>query len=219
MDTSIAVRRPGRTPTELHCGSMNDTLSGSDPYNYTREHSITLPDGRTINQTQVRTWDGTDGTMERSFIGPNGQTHQSLRSWTPDGQPSGTRHRAMTEPGQPSAVFALDRSSNFATTRAGQLVAEAKSLPQAGKSRLPDRPPRRRRGGDSRSARPTATQPELPHSALGNIRLSRGARTLTGRRGLVVRLGRCLPKDHRRTPTEMQLPRDRILGVVPIARE
>jgi hypothetical protein len=79
------------------------TLSGSDPYNYTREHSITLPDGRTINQTQVRTWDGTDGTTERSFTGPNGQTHQPLRSWTPDGQPSGTTP-VMTEPGQPPTV-------------------------------------------------------------------------------------------------------------------
>lgn len=90
---------PDGTPLRQH----ERTLSGSDPYNYTREHSITLPDGRTINQTQVRTWDGTDGTMERSFVGPNGQTHESLRSWTPDGQPGGATP-SMTEPGQTSAV-------------------------------------------------------------------------------------------------------------------
>ncbi|TVS11906.1 MAG: hypothetical protein EA424_23215 [Planctomycetaceae bacterium] len=45
----------------------------TDPYNDTREHTITLPDGRTIHHSHVRTWDGTDGTMERSFTGPNGQ--------------------------------------------------------------------------------------------------------------------------------------------------
>lgn len=90
---------PDGTPLRQH----ERTLSGSDPYNYTREHSITLPDGRTINQTQVRTWDGTNGTMERSFIGPNGQTHQSVRSWTPDGQPNDMAP-GMTEPVQPSAV-------------------------------------------------------------------------------------------------------------------
>jgi hypothetical protein len=60
------------------------TLSGSDPNNYTRERSHILPDGRTINQTQVRSSDGTYGTVERSFIGPNGQTHQSQRNGSPD---------------------------------------------------------------------------------------------------------------------------------------
>ena len=76
---------PDGTPLRQH----ERTVSGSDPYNYTREHSNTLPDGRTINQTHVRLWDGTSGTMERSFTGPNGQTRQSQRSWTPDEQIGG----------------------------------------------------------------------------------------------------------------------------------
>jgi hypothetical protein len=79
------------------------TLSGSDPHNYTRERNHTLPNGRTINQTQVRSWDGTDGTMERSFTGPNGQTRESVRSWTPD-EPVSGQMASMTEPVQPSAV-------------------------------------------------------------------------------------------------------------------
>ena len=78
-------------------------MSGSDPYNYTREHSNTLPDGRMINQTHVRSWDGTNGTMERSFTGPNGQARQSQRSWTPDDQIGG-QMASMTEPVQPVTV-------------------------------------------------------------------------------------------------------------------
>ncbi len=80
------------------------TLSGSDPYNYTRQRSNTLPDGRTIQHTQVRSWDGTNGTMERSFTGPNGQTRQSTRSWTPDEQIGGQTPN-MTEPVQPATVL------------------------------------------------------------------------------------------------------------------
>jgi hypothetical protein len=76
------------------------TVEGTDPYNTTREHSITLPDGRTINQTQVRSWDGTNGTMERSFSGPNGQTQQWQRSWTPDEHAGGETlaHSYSTQP-------------------------------------------------------------------------------------------------------------------------
>lgn len=90
---------PDGTPLRQH----ERTLSGSDPNNYTREHSNTLPDGRTINQTQVRTWDGTDGTMERSFTGPNGQARESVRSWTPD-EPIAGQMAGMPEPVQPSPV-------------------------------------------------------------------------------------------------------------------
>lgn len=64
------------------------SLSGTDPNNYTRQHMVTLPDGRVVSQTQVRSWDGTSGTMERTFVGPNGQTRESVRSWTPDGEVS-----------------------------------------------------------------------------------------------------------------------------------
>lgn len=65
------------------------TMSGTDPNNYTRQHTVILRDGRTISQTQIRTWDGTTGTKERLFIGPNGQTRQAQQSWTPDAQTSG----------------------------------------------------------------------------------------------------------------------------------
>ena len=91
---------PDGTPLRQH----ERTLSGSDPYNYTRERSHTLPGDRTINQTQVRSWDGTNGTMERSFTGPNGQTRQSQRSWTPDEQIGG-QMASMPEPVQPATVM------------------------------------------------------------------------------------------------------------------
>lgn len=86
------------------------TLSGTDPYNYQREQTHTLRDGRTITRTQTRTWDGTAGSMEHLFTGPNGQTRQFVHPWTPDDEtPSQEqarlRHRAQTraESGQPTA--------------------------------------------------------------------------------------------------------------------
>lgn len=60
------------------------SVSGTDPYNYTRQNQNTLRDGRTILHSQTRTWDGTTGTMERTFSGPNGQTLESQRPWTRD---------------------------------------------------------------------------------------------------------------------------------------
>jgi hypothetical protein len=90
---------PDGTPLRQH----EQTLSGSDPNNYTREHNNTLPDGRTINHLQVRTWDGTDGTTERSFAGPNGQTRESVRSWTPD-EPIAGQMASMPAPVQPYSV-------------------------------------------------------------------------------------------------------------------
>ena len=60
--------------------------TGTDPYNYTREHQHQLRDGRTIMHRQTRSWDGTAGTMEKSFAGPNGQTRQFQRPWAPDEQ-------------------------------------------------------------------------------------------------------------------------------------
>jgi hypothetical protein len=62
------------------------TRTGTDPYNFTREQQHQLRDGRTILHRQTRTWDGTSGTMERTFTGPNGQTRHSLRPWAPDEQ-------------------------------------------------------------------------------------------------------------------------------------
>ena len=62
------------------------TRTGTDPYNYTRERQHQLRDGRTIMHRQTRSWDGTTGTMEKSFTGPNGQTRDFLRPWAPDEQ-------------------------------------------------------------------------------------------------------------------------------------
>jgi hypothetical protein len=90
---------PDGTPLRQH----ERTMSGTDPYNYTRERSHTLPDGRTVNHSQVRTWDGTDGTMERSFTGPNGQTRESVRSWTPD-EPLAGEMVSTPEPSGSAAV-------------------------------------------------------------------------------------------------------------------
>jgi hypothetical protein len=90
---------PDGTPLRQH----ERTWSGTDPSSYTREHTITLPDGRTINHSQVRTWDGTDGTTERSFTGPNGQTRESVRRWTPD-EPIAGQMAIMPEPMQPATV-------------------------------------------------------------------------------------------------------------------
>ncbi len=92
--------KPDGTPLRQH----EWTMAGTDPNNYTRERTITLPDGRTINHSQIRTWDGTDGTMERSFTGPNGQTRESVRSWTPD-EPTRGQMASMAEPAQLSTVI------------------------------------------------------------------------------------------------------------------
>jgi hypothetical protein len=60
--------------------------TGTDPNNYTRQHEMQLRDGRTILHSQTRSWDGATGTMEKTFQGPNGQTRQVERPWTPDGE-------------------------------------------------------------------------------------------------------------------------------------
>lgn len=60
------------------------TVTGADPYNYQRQMTHTFRDGRTMEKTFTRSYDGTTGTMERSFVGPNGQVHQFERPWTPN---------------------------------------------------------------------------------------------------------------------------------------
>ena len=82
------------------------SVSGTDPYNYTRQNQNTLRDGRTILHSQTRTWDGTTGTMERTFSGPNGQTLESQRPWTPDDTWSaeGGAPRGESVPPQPAAT-------------------------------------------------------------------------------------------------------------------
>jgi hypothetical protein len=100
---------PDGTPLRQH----ERTLSGTDLHNYTRERSHTLPDGRTINHTHVRSWDGTNGTMERSFTGPHGQTRESVRIWTPDEQIGGqmaSMQPPTVTPATPSSTTALPPS-------------------------------------------------------------------------------------------------------------
>lgn len=60
------------------------SVTGTDPYNYQRQMTHTFRDGRTMEKSFARSYDGTTGTMERSFIGPNGQVRQFDRPWTPD---------------------------------------------------------------------------------------------------------------------------------------
>lgn len=74
---------PDGTPLREHTRS----ILGTDPYNYTRQHEITLRDGRTISHDLTRSWDGTTGTMERTFSGPNGQTRSFQHAWAPDDVP------------------------------------------------------------------------------------------------------------------------------------
>ena len=60
------------------------SVTGTDPYNYQRQMTHTFRDGRTMDKTFTRSYDGTTGTMGRSFVGPNGQVRQFERPWTPD---------------------------------------------------------------------------------------------------------------------------------------
>ncbi len=62
------------------------SMIGTDPNNYERTRTMVLRDGRTLSKTDTRTWDGTQGTRERTMIGPNGQTRTFQHEWAPDGQ-------------------------------------------------------------------------------------------------------------------------------------
>ena len=63
---------------------QSTTVTGTDPYNYQRQMTHAFRDGRTMEKTFTRSYDGTTGTMGRLFVGPNGQVHQFERPWTPD---------------------------------------------------------------------------------------------------------------------------------------
>ena len=85
---------PDGTPLKQQEWSRTRT----DPYNYSREQQHQLRDGRTIMHRQTRSWDGTTGTMERAFTGPNGQTRHFLRPWAPDEQNSPEPGPIVPEP-------------------------------------------------------------------------------------------------------------------------
>ena len=60
------------------------SVTGTDPYNYQRQMTHTFRDGRTMEKTITRSYDGETGTISQTFNGPNGQVRQLQRPWTPD---------------------------------------------------------------------------------------------------------------------------------------
>ncbi len=89
--------------------------SQTDPYNFQREKTMTLPGGRTMTHTQSRTWDGQTGTMEHTFQGPNGQYHQRQHSWTPDDAVTTLPVDPQTTPGDLTATEPPGEADVFAT--------------------------------------------------------------------------------------------------------
>lgn len=92
---------PDGTPLRQH----ETTITGTDPYNFQRERMITLRDGRTIEHDYTQTWDGMTLQRERTFSGPNGQTHnfQFQQQWAApsDGSQPTTPPTVPTVPEQP----------------------------------------------------------------------------------------------------------------------
>ncbi len=63
--------------------SQQTDITTTGPNNYQRQRTITLRDGRTVEHTYTRSWDGQTFHTEQSFSGPNGQTWTRERTWTP----------------------------------------------------------------------------------------------------------------------------------------
>jgi|GEM_PF-6165418 len=63
--------------------SQETDVTASGPNNYQADRTITLRDGRTIEHSYSRSWDGETLHTERSFSGPNGQTWSREHTWTP----------------------------------------------------------------------------------------------------------------------------------------
>lgn len=82
-------------------------VTGTDPNNYQRERTITLRDGRTIQHSYTRSWDGQTLETEQSFSGPNGQSWTRQHTWAPDSdaapQPPSLTGSAASVPQGPSA--------------------------------------------------------------------------------------------------------------------
>lgn len=71
--------------------------TATDPYNGTRQQTIMQSPDRTLTRSQTRTWDGTTGSVQRTFTGPNGQTRTQEHPWSPDG--------TTTDPSQTPVVL------------------------------------------------------------------------------------------------------------------
>ena len=118
VETTPAAEAPETPPawtyerqTQNQQGSATNThryLDLPEEGRYVREHVVTNPHGE---MTQTRERLNTDEgyryrhsqTMERSFIGPNGQTRESQRSWTPN-EASGNQPSSVAAGTQPSSV-------------------------------------------------------------------------------------------------------------------
>ena len=72
--------RPDGTLLREHAMSV----TGTDPYNYQRQMTHTFRDGRTMEKTFTRSYDGEAGTIAQTFVGPNGQVRHLERPWAPD---------------------------------------------------------------------------------------------------------------------------------------
>ncbi len=91
-DDGYSLRReqtwtaPDGTPIRSH----ETEITGAGPNNYQREKTITLRDGRTVEHSYSRSWDGQTLQTERSFTGPNGQTwtREQSRTRGPDETPA-----------------------------------------------------------------------------------------------------------------------------------
>jgi hypothetical protein len=97
---------PDGTPVRSH----ETTFTGTDPYNFQREKTVTLRDGRTVEHGYSQSWDGTTLQRERTFSGPNGQTHNFQQTWTagsgevPPTDPTVAPAAQPTSPEQPAPV-------------------------------------------------------------------------------------------------------------------
>ncbi len=146
-------------------------LSVTDPNNHTRTHTVTLPDGRIVSQTRTQSWDGTTGTRQRSFVGPNGQLRERQRNWSPDGQ---------LGPESQQPVVTAARSGNGLTAPVSAPVA------QANKAKWWQRlNPFRSRGRETSSV--AATAPARRGFSVGTPRRS-GAATAAQSRGQTQRV-------------------------------
>lgn len=79
--------------TPLRSQEFDTTVTG--PNNYQRQRTITLRDGRTIQHSFTRSWDGETFQSEHTFSGPNGQTWTHQHTWTPGAD------EAPAPPGEP----------------------------------------------------------------------------------------------------------------------
>jgi len=147
---------PDGTPLRQH----ERSLSGTDPLNFQREHSITLRDGRTIEHSTTQTWDGQVLQRERTFTGPNGQTQTKQHDWTAPSSPSPSPSPPASRPsgftmGSSGRGGFLGRGHGAAARQPGQTdstpaVARRNRIEHRLREREPDLPLPRPQWGKNR---------------------------------------------------------------------